>query len=292
MNMNSKNTLMKRNIITVLILIITAMMGIYVYQHIYFDSSFNAFVNRENESMKALEEIAVKFGDANMIMLLIDLEEENISDNLKDVDQLISDLKALPFVNAIDSVFNAQKFDGFTIGAPFVKTRPYVTVKDDLYTIDESIFDDNFYVGTVISEDGGTLAVSIRKSAEYESDPLEITEHLIVIINTHIDLEYYLIGEDIVDFEIFSSIQQLTFVYPPIILLAVFCIFMVKFRNLYLSFLTVVSPVIASVWIYFLMLIFDKSINSLNQGDGSFGKYDIMKQLIKRGVSDAANKTT
>ncbi|HPR97653.1 MAG TPA: hypothetical protein PK466_15075, partial [Thermotogota bacterium] len=154
--MNSKNTLMKRNIITVLILIITAMMGIYVYQHIYFDSSFNAFVNRENESMKALEEIAVKFGDANMIMLLIDLEEENISDNLKDVDQLISDLKALPFVNAIDSVFNAQKFDGFTIGAPFVKTRPYVTVKDDLYTIDESIFDDNFYVGTVISEDGGT----------------------------------------------------------------------------------------------------------------------------------------
>lgn len=262
-NINNNNARLKRNYLTLAIIIASVFMLVYVVHHIYFDSSFGAFIDENSDSLNALAQVAMKFGDANTLMLLIDLDQDEMNESLSQVHSLVMDLRELGFVNGVDSIFEAQRFEGFSLAAPFVKTSPYVLQENGAYTLDKGILEDDFYTGSLISKDGQTLAISIRKRADYQSDTLEVVSTLYKTIRAHIDLPFHLIGEDIVDYELFASIKTLTFVYPPIIILVVFGIFMLKFANLYLSFLTIVPPILSSIWIYFLLLILGKDINTL-----------------------------
>ena len=260
---NQKGTRLKRNYFTIAILVVTVLMVFYVVQNIYFDASFNAFLSEDSETMQAMEQIAVKFGDATAMMLLIDLDKDNLSGSLAQVHDVITEIRKLPFVNGVDSIFEAQKFKGFTLSAPFIQTGPYVVEENGEFKMDMSILDDDFYVGSLISKDGSTLAITIRKTADYNNDTLVLVSSLLEAINSNTDLTYHLVGEELVNYELFASIRNFTFVYPPIIILAVFSIFMIKFRNLYLSLLTIIPPIISSVWILFLLLIFGRNINIL-----------------------------
>lgn len=254
---------LKRNYFTIVILIITVLMGIFIVKNIYFDASFNAFLSEDSETMNALEQIAMNFGDATTMMLLIDLNTEDIPGSLSQVHDVITDIRGLSFVNGVDSIFEAQKFKGYTLQAPFIQTGPYVVEENGAFKLDMSILDDAFYVGSLISEDGSTLAITIRITADYNMDNIKLVSSLLEAINSNTNLSYHLVGENMVNYELFASIQNFTFIYPPIIIFAVFGIFMIKFRNLYLSFLTLVPPMISSVWILFLLLVFGRNINVL-----------------------------
>lgn len=254
---------LKRNYLTIAILVISILMLIYVLNHIYFDASFTAFLDESSETLDSLEQIATNFGDASTLMLLIDLDLDDIPESLSQVNNVVSEIRKQPFVNGVDSVFDAQKFKGFTFSAPFIQTTPYVVQENGSYHLDKSILEDDFYVGSLISKDGSTLALTIRKKADYKRDTFELVSSLLNVIKDNTDLSYHLVGEDMVDYELFASIRNFTLVYPPIIILAVFAIFMVKFRNLYLSFLTLVPPIISSVWILFLLLLLGRNINIL-----------------------------
>ena len=254
---------LKRNFFTLAILIATVLMMVFVVRHIYFDASFNAFLSEDSETIHSMEQIAIRFGDASTLMLLIDLDQNDVSGSLSQVHRLVEEIRKLSFVNGVDSVFDAQKFLGFTFSAPFIQTRPYISEELGSFQMDLSILEDAFYVGSLISQDGSTLAVTIRKKADYMADTIDLVSTLFNTINANTSLPYHLVGEDVVNYELFASIQNFTFIYPPIIIIAVFGIFMVKFRNLYLSFLTLVPPIIASVWILFLLLVFGRNINVL-----------------------------
>src|SRR6056297_3242652 len=262
-NKNLGRSKLKRNYFTIAILVVTVLMVLYVVQNIYFDASFNAFLSEDSETMQAMEQIAVKFGDATAMMLLIDLDKDDLSGSLSQVHDVITEIRKLPFVNGVDSIFEAQKFNGFTLSAPFIQTGPYVVEENGQFKMDMSILDDDFYVGSLISKDGSTLAITIRKTADYNADTIDLVTTLLEAINSNTDLSYHLVGEELVNYELFASIRNFTFVYPPIIILAVFAIFMIKFRNLYLSLLTIIPPIISSVWILFLLLIFGRNINVL-----------------------------
>ena len=125
-NKNLNGATLKRNYFTIAILIITLLMVLYVVQNIYFDASFNAFLSEDSETMQAMEQIAIKFGDATAMMLLIDLDKDDLSKSLAQVHDVITEIRELPFVNGVDSIFEAQKFKGFTLSAPFIQTGPYV----------------------------------------------------------------------------------------------------------------------------------------------------------------------
>ncbi|HPF16807.1 MAG TPA: MMPL family transporter [Thermotogota bacterium] len=262
-NVNKNGSRLKRNILTIAILIATVLMVVYVVRHIYFDASFNAFLSEDSKTIHSMEQIAIRFGDASTLMLLIDLDQNDVSSSLSQVHLLVDEIEKLSFVNGVDSVFDAQKVLGFTFSAPFIRTGPYVKEEAGNFTIDSSILEDSFYVGSLISRDGSTLAITIRKKADYQADTLDLVSTLFETIDANTSLPYHLVGEDVVNYELFASIQNFTFVYPPIIIFAVFGIFMVKFRNLYLSFLTLVPPIIASVWILFLLLVLGRNINVL-----------------------------
>src|SRR6056297_137934 len=240
-NKNLGRSKLKRNYFTIAILVVTVLMVLYVVQNIYFDASFNAFLSEDSETMQAMEQIAVKFGDATAMMLLIDLDKDDLSVSLAQVHDVITDIRKLPFVNGVDSIFEAQKFKGFTLTAPFIQTGPYVVEENSQFKMDMSILDDDFYVGSLISKDGSTLAITIRKTADYNNDTLVLVSSLLKAINSNTDLSYHLVGEELVNYELFASIQNFTFIYPPIIILAVFAIFMIKFRNLYLSLLIIIG---------------------------------------------------
>ncbi len=257
-------------VFTVIILVTTALFGIYVGKNMYFDSTFYAFLDRTSPTLIASEAIAKKYGDTTTIMVLLPFDPERAEESLREVDKVVRAMQKIPFVQSVESIFNAQKNGGLLLGAPFIRFQPYVTVtenpenpEDRRYAFDPSILKDPAYVGVLISEDGRSVTVMLRKTAEMKVQAIELSERIRSEIRLVTSVPFKLIGEEIVDAELFDSVKVLALVYTPLIGLVVLGIFLVKFKSLYLSFLTLVPPLLSSVWVYFFMLVFHRNINSL-----------------------------
>jgi predicted RND superfamily exporter protein len=245
-------------------------MGYFVVKNIYFDSSFYAFLDENSPAIRASKAIAEQFGDSSPMMILMPFDMENANKSLKEIKNVVEAIKTLSFVKSVDSVFDAQKNGGLLLTPPFIRFEPYVEVipsvndpKEYTMRLNPDILSDDAYSGVLISEDGKYVVITLRKHANVKAQAIEMVNTVRRTIESATKQTYHLIGEDVVDSEIFNSVRMLMFVYPPLILLVVLGIFYIKFRSIYLSILTLIPPVIASVWVYFLLLVFHKNINSL-----------------------------
>ncbi|HOT87692.1 MAG TPA: MMPL family transporter, partial [Thermotogota bacterium] len=257
-------------IFTVFILLTTALFGIYVVKNLYFDSTFYAFLDRTSPTLIASEAIAKKYGDTTTIMVLLPFDPDRAEESLREVDNVVRALEKVPFVQSVESLFNAQKNGGLLLGAPFIRFQPYVTVTEDSenpghrkYAFDRGILQDRAYSGILISEDGRSVTVMLRKRAEMRVSAIELSNRLQSEIRSVTSLPFKLIGEDIVEADLFDSVRVLAFVYTPLIGFVVLGIFLLKFRSLFLTLLTLVPPLLSSIWVYFFMLVFHRNINSL-----------------------------
>ncbi len=255
---------------TVIILVITTIFGIYVGKNMYFDSTFYAFLDRTSPTLIAGETIARKYGDTTSIMVLLPFDPDNAEESLREVDKVVRALQKIPFIQSVESILNAQKNGGLLFGAPFIRFLPYVTVTEDPenpdnreYSFDASILRDPAYAGVLISEDGRSVTVMLRKNAEMKVQAIELRDRIQSEIRSATSVPFKLIGEEIVDAELFDSVRVLALVYTPLIGIVVLGIFLLKFRSLFLSFLTLVPPLLSSIWVYFFMLVFHRNINSL-----------------------------
>ena len=257
-------------IFTVFILLTTALFGIYVVKNLYFDSTFYAFLDRTSPTLIASEAIAKKYGDTTTIMVLLPFDPDRAEESLREVDNVVRALEKVPFVQSVESLFNAQKNGGLLLGAPFIRFQPYVSVTEDpenpghrKYAFDRGILQDRAYSGILISEDGRSVTVMLRKRAEMRVSAIELSNRLQSEIRSVTSLPFKLIGEDIVEADLFDSVRVLAFVYTPLIGFVVLGIFLLKFRSLFLTLLTLVPPLLSSIWVYFFMLVFHRNINSL-----------------------------
>jgi len=236
----------------------------------YFDSTFYAFLDRTSPTLIASEAIARKYRDTTTIMVLLPFDPERAEESLREVDKVVRAMEKIPFIQSVESIFNAQKNGGLLFGAPFIRFQPYVRVtenpensEDRSYAFDPSILTDPAYAGVLISADGRSVTVMLRKTAEMKVQAIELNDRICSEIQSVTAVPFKLIGEEIVDAALFESVRVLAFVYTPLIGIIVLGIFLVKFRSLYLSFLTLVPPLLSSVWVYFFMLVFHRNINSL-----------------------------
>jgi len=253
---------MVSKLVVIFILAATVLMGIFVVQHIYFDASFQAFLDEESPSIQNFQKVSEQFGDAGTLMILSSFSNTPSRD-LADLARAVDQLKALEYVNGVHSIFDAQTLDRLTPLPPFIQTRPYVTVEEGTYTLDQAILDDPLYAGLLVSPDGKQLVTILQKKSEATIQPRELVVQVEAILSQTTSMPTQLVGEDVVDYELFESIRSLTFVYPPLILAVVLFVFFLKFRSFVLSFLTLIPPVLSSVWIYFFLLLMGRNINSL-----------------------------
>ncbi len=260
--MNTRSFIL-RNPLVWIVLSVTVLMSIYVMMNMYFDSSPTAYLDPEDPSLKSFQKVANSFGDATTIILLFERDSLSLSEALADIDQITQEIQKVDYVTHIESIMNATRMSRSPGLSLTVQSDPYVTKEDGQYFLDDRIFLDSLYSGTLISKDGSLFFLMIRKDDSKQIEPQQIVQDLKDIVHPMTQMSFSILGEQIVNYEIFQSLNVMTFTYPPLILLIILVLYFWKLRNLYLSFLTLIPPVLGSIWVLFLMLLTGRNMNSL-----------------------------
>lgn len=247
---------------TILILFLTVLMGLYVVMNLKLDSSPQVFLDETNASMKALTKIAEKFGDRSTLIIILKFNSFPGDKEIREVSVLVDELEKLNMFSAVESVMDAFKVESTSLFPPSVKITEYIQLKNGLYELDSSIIEDPLYLESLISKDGRNIAIIARVSSTFTDDVLMIRS-IEEIIRKNTGAEYFFAGDLMANFEFFRSIRRLAFLYPPLILLAILAVYLLKFKNLMVSALALIPSIMASIWMYFFMLIFVDSINTL-----------------------------
>lgn len=247
---------------TILILFLTVLMGLYVVMNLKLDSSPQVFLDETNASMKTLTKIAEKFGDRSTLIIILKFNSFPGDKEIREVSVLVDELEKLNMFSAVESVMDAFKVESTSLFPPSVKITEYIQLKNGLYELDSSIIEDPLYLESLISKDGRNIAIIARVSSTFTDDVLMIRS-IEEIIRKNTGAEYFLAGDLMANFEFFRSIRRLAFLYPPLILLAILAVYLLKFKNLMVSALALIPSIMASIWMYFFMLIFVDSINTL-----------------------------
>lgn len=238
-------------------------MGVFITMNMYFDGSPTAYLNPDDPSLQAFAKVAEAFGDATAIILLLEREDLPMHQALAEIASITEALEKIDFVTRVDSVMNAARISrGPGLGVN-IQHQPYVTYKDEEYHLDERIFTDSLYAGNLIAQDGSIFSLMVRKDDMVTMESHHLIDQLVQTLETRTTMRYSILGEVVVNYEIFQSLNVMTFSYPPLILLIILILYFWKLRNIYLSFLTLVPPMLSAVWVLFFMLLFGRNMNSL-----------------------------
>ncbi len=224
-----------------------------------FDPSPAAFLSDDDAELEAFNEIAEVFGDSGSIVLVLEASETSL-ELLKSITEKIS---SLDWVKSVLSPAEAVKLGSFNLFTMSIPSENYVYEEEGRLVLNEELLADPLYSNLIISSDGSYYGVMITIAEGYElSSDKFIAELRSALDSSGVD-NYRLIGESVANSETFRSIIDLTFKYPPFILLAIMAVYMIKFRRISLSLLTLVPPLAAVMVIVGIMGLMELSINSL-----------------------------
>jgi len=224
-----------------------------------FDPSPAAFLSDDDPELASFNRIAEVFGDTGSIVVIL-----NSSDtSLELLRRITEEIKSLDWISSVLSATDAIKPGEFNLLSFSIHTESFVYEEDGKLILNKDLLKDPMYSNLLVSSDGryyGVL-VSIADGNELSSDIL------VPQLRSRLDSlgvkNYRLIGESVANSATFRSIIDLTFKYPPFILLAILGVYVIKFRRVSLSLLTLIPPLAAVMVIIGIMGMMELSINSL-----------------------------
>jgi len=224
-----------------------------------FDPSPAAFLSDDDPELAAFNRIAEVFGDTGSIMVILNASETP----LELLKRISDEIKSLDWVNSVLSATEAMKLGSFNLFTLRIPAEDYVYLEDGKLVLNEDLLTDPIYSNLLISSDGSYygILITIADGNELSSDTL--VPQLRSKLDSLDVKDYRLIGESVANTETFRSIIDLTFKYPPFILLAILMVYVIKFRKVSLALLTLVPPLASVMAIVGVMGIMKLSINSL-----------------------------
>jgi predicted RND superfamily exporter protein len=203
-------------------------------------------------SRQVLNELEEIFGGSDVILITIANEQQTIFNRktLEKIKELSDSIDAMPGINRITSLTTAKLIEGKEWGlevTPFMEEVPQT--QEEIESMKQSIFEDETYVGKIISEDGNYACIiaSVREDADADQLYEEINN-----LTSKIEGEeqIYLTGlpiiTSIVSQAIRTDIQRLI----PFVILVVIIVLYFSFRTIsgvLLPLLTVLMSVVSMV---------------------------------------------
>ncbi len=241
---------------TIAVVVIILLSGI---DGLDFDPSPAAFLSLDDPELVAFNRIAKEFGDTGTIMIILDSSQTPLEKLL----DIAREVNKLNWVNTVASVLDATKLGRINLLTLQIPVENYVSQSDGRLVLNSEILSDPMYSNLLISSSGKYygVMVTIAEGSELRSNTL--IPQLREAINASGVSSYRLIGESVANSTTFRSIMDLTFVYPPFIFLAIFSVYLIKFRRVSLALLTLVPPAGAAIAIVGIMGLLNTDINSL-----------------------------
>jgi len=224
-----------------------------------FDPSPAAFLSDDDPELASFNRIAEVFGDTGSIVVILNSSETS----LELLRRITEEIKSLDWISSVLSATQAIKLGEFSLLSFSIPTESFVYEEGGKLFLNKDLLTDPMYSNLLTSSDGryyGVL-VSIADGNELSSDIL--VPQLRSRLDTLGVKNYKLIGESVANSATFRSIIDLTFKYPPFILLAILGVYFIKFRRISLSLLTLVPPLASVMVIIGIMGMMELSINSL-----------------------------
>ncbi|TYC03030.1 MAG: MMPL family transporter [Kosmotoga sp.] len=259
--------MVKVRFIVVIITIFLSLMAIVdISDDIKIDTNPQVFIP-ENEYVKSYRNFVEKTGSLNTGMFLIKLDENN--DNIiKGLEYLRSSLSEF-IGNGIDRVFSpldAVQLKITSILPLRFETTNIIDNPDDI----NRLVDDPLYNNFLVSKDKEYLNTFFWMSELGNNDSLMAAlEKMERKLKDEYGLEAMAFGEFLVQKTLFDYIKQLTFLYPPLIILIIIILFGIALKDFWLGFIAIIPSMVAVVFSYWLMIRFSITINTLTTLVGS-----------------------
>lgn len=224
-----------------------------------FDPSPEAFLSEDDPELAAFSRVAKEFGDMGTVMVILDTSKVS----LEKLQTIVGKVRELGWVNSATSVLDALKLGKINPFNLQIPREKYVSQSAGDLVLDRTILEDPLYSNLIVSSNGGYYGILITISLESELASSELVSQLREVIEASAVIDYRLTGESVANSTTFKSIMDLTFVYPPFIFLAIFLVYLIKFKKVSLSLLTLVPPTGAAILVVGIMGFFHTRINSL-----------------------------
>ena len=190
----------------------------------------------EDPTIKALVKVERLFGDhLNLTILLKNPNTFFEATSLRKLKELEEKLRNIDGVENVLSVVDVPRFEGFSV-------KNYV---EDGKLVKDVLKDPN--TSTFITKDGRYALIYCALSAKRPSR--EVVAQIRKILKDYEELSPMMLGEPIIDQELFSELTRQTSVYPPLIFSFILIVFLFQTRSLKGSLLSLIIPVMASITI-------------------------------------------
>ncbi|MGI6439079.1 MAG: efflux RND transporter permease subunit [Sphaerochaetaceae bacterium] len=254
-----------KDVVIVAIAIVLAIASLSLIGSLHIDSSTDAFMPSQHETVKINERIEEQFGSIDAIMVAITTANDSIlePDALQVIDQLTDDIEKLPTVKQALSLTNTdhmqEGLDGFEAVPLFSGTSDLeiASLRERLHSWKE------VYEGNLISSDEKMATIVIQSEAgstQHQTD--ELLDNVVSLVNEiqNGDLTYSFIGLPLIKQQINRSLLSDVASLAPIVGLLIILVLLFSFRKLSGVILPLVGLVISAAISLGIMAIFNITV--------------------------------
>ncbi len=223
-----------------------------------------SLVPKNDPALLAMNRMEKEFGDADQILVIVQTSGVFEEKNARVLYSTVQDLKKLPDVKNVQSIFDAANAK-FTIFG--FKYTPYF--KNGIPTREATeILKSNLYVGNLVDPQGKVTAIVVYLKKHVGNPTAEIEKVLKTDLSK--SMEYHLTGEDVVNYSMNKSIFILAIFYPPLLFGLMWLLYFLRIGNVVGAAIPPLLAALAAMWTYGVAGMANLPLNMLTATVGIF----------------------
>ncbi len=223
-----------------------------------------SLVPKDDPALIAMKKMEKEFGDSDQILIIVKTTGVFQKENSKTLYHVVSELKKLPQIKEVQSIFDAAsvKFNLFGF-----RYTPYF--KDGVPTPDATkLLTSKLYVGNLIDPTGKVTAIVAYLKKNAGNPTAEIEKILKIYLPK--SMKYYMTGEDVVNYSMNKSIFVLAIFYPPLLFGLMWLLYFLRIGNIVGAAIPPLLAALAAMWTYGIAGMAGIPLNMLTATVGIF----------------------
>ncbi len=223
-----------------------------------------SLVPKDDPALIAMKKMEKEFGDSDQILIIVKTTGVFQEENSKTLYHVVSELKKLPQIKEVQSIFDAAsvKFNLFGF-----RYTPYF--KDGVPTPDATkILASKLYVGNLVDPTGKVTAIVAYLKKNAGNPTAEIEKILKIYLPK--SMKYYMTGEDVVNYSMNKSIFVLAIFYPPLLFGLMWLLYFLRIGNIVGAAIPPLLAALAAMWTYGIAGMAGIPLNMLTATVGIF----------------------
>ena len=238
-----------------LLLLVTVISGLAFSQlsKLESDNSNEAFFTSGDDTIKHLNEFKATFGNDDFVFILVDTSTHITPKVISQLAELTDRLEVeVPYLSQTTWIGNAERIKGVSDGILIDHVMPDLKLTQlELSTLLDSLASDPLYQNRLISADGKTLGILLEFNnyPEEETEPRKESPPVInAILNDFDELETYVVGSPVTDYEMDVITSQEAPIWTGVALLGMCLMLAITTRGIAGVLIPALTVFLSVIW--------------------------------------------